>query len=146
MSVARTTGVLVGDQRKRDREHQQPSRNQCIASRRRAYELALLGQRGGRRRAGRRPEKPLRLQRQHDRHDDEFRGQRELGKRDGHAEERLVAQRDAHRLDQRDDERGQECAGDRAQATDDRDDEGIGDRRQVHPEIGGLARELQRTR
>ena len=55
------------------------------------------------------------------------------------------AERDAQRLGQADQQRGDEGARDRAQAADDGDDERFGDDREVHAEVGGLARQLQRT-
>ena len=48
-------------------------------------------------------------------------------------------------LREADDQRGDERAGNRAQAADDRDDEGLGDDRQVHAEIRRLARQPQRA-
>ena len=47
------------------------------------------------------------------------------------------------RLGERDDERGQERAGNRAQSADHGHDERVGYRGEVHAEVGGLARELQ---
>ena len=44
-----------------------------------------------------------------------------------------------------DQERGEKRAGNRAQAADDGDDERFGDDREVHAEVGRLARQLQRA-
>ena len=71
--------------------------------------------------------------------------QRELRHRDRRAGDRHVAGGDAQRLGDADDDRGDERAGYRAQPTDDGDDERIGDHREVHAEIGRLARQRQRT-
>ena len=52
---------------------------------------------------------------------------------------------DAQRLGESDQQRGDERSGDRSQPADDGDDEGFGDDREVHAEVGGLARQLQRA-
>ena len=52
---------------------------------------------------------------------------------------------DAQRLHLGDQDRRQEGAGDRAHAADHDDDEGVADHDQVEPQIGRLARDLQRA-
>ena len=72
---------------------------------------------------------------QHHRHDDELGDQGEL----------RVAQADAERLDLADQQRGEECAGNRAQAADHHDHEGVRDDRQVDLEVRRLARDGERA-
>ncbi len=72
---------------------------------------------------------------QHHRHDDELGDQGEL----------RVAEADAERLDLGDEQRGQECAGNRAEAADHHDHEGVGHDRQVNLEVCRLARNGERT-
>ena len=88
-------------------------------------------------------EQPIRPRDQHDRHDQKFRHQRELGKINREDTEAHHADADAERLHLGDDERGQERAGDRAHAADHHDDEGVADHDEVERQIGRLARDLQ---
>ena len=75
----------------------------------------------------------------------EFGDQRELRKRDVDAGDVDRAERDAQRLGEADQQRGDERAGDRAQSADHGDDERFGDDREIHAEIRRLARQLQRA-
>ena len=61
------------------------------------------------------------------------------------AEPRDVADAYAEGLDLGDQERGEESARNRAQAADHDDHKGVRNDRQVHEEVGGLARDLHRA-
>ena len=105
----------------------------------------MLGDRSGRRCRRRAAEQAVRLDGKHDRHHHEFRHERELGKGDRESGDLDLAEADAEGFHEPDDERCDERARDRAQPADHRDDERLRDYRKVHPEIGRLARQLQRA-
>ena len=69
-----------------------------------------------------------------------------LGKAIATAADLDRAERDAHRLGEADQERGDEGPRDRAQPADHGDDERFRDDREIHAQIGRLPRQLQRSR
>ena len=83
----------------------------------------------------------LRPRDQHDRHDQELGDQRELGKVHGKPAEVNEPDANAQRLDLGDEHGGDIGADDRAHAADDHHHKGVADGRQIHAEIGRLARE-----
>ena len=87
----------------------------------------------------------MRLKYQHQRHHDKLSHQRELAKRKLDAKQRNVARTDAVRLHQRDDDRRHKRTGQTTQAADHHDNEHVSDDRQIHRQVRGLARQLQRT-
>ena len=80
---------------------------------------------------------------QHQRHDQEFDDQSQLGEGDLDAEPGDRADADAEGLGDADDHRRQEGAADAAEPAHDGDDEGVGDDGEIELEVGGLARDLQ---
>jgi hypothetical protein len=103
---------------------------------------AELGDRRRRWRRRQRAHKAMRLRDKHDRHHDELRDQRELRKRERKPAEFDGSQSDAQCLGESDQERREERPGDGTQPSHDGDDECLGDDREVHTEIGRLARQL----
>ena len=109
------------------------------------HQRAVLRHGGCRRRGRSAAEQPVGLDREDDRHHHELGNQCELREGDDDATQFDLTQADANRLDEADQERGDEGARNRAEAADDGDDERFGDDRQVHSEIGRLAWQLQRA-
>ena len=90
-------------------------------------------------------EQALRPGDQHNRHHQKLGDQREFGEIDGITRDADKPDADAQRLDLGHQYGRDVGADDRAHAADHHDDESIGDHRQVHAEIGRLARDLQRA-
>ena len=138
--------VLVAGERQQRCDRDEDARGEGVPPRRPGDQRALDRYRRRRGHRRRRTEQPGGTNEQHQRHDDEFDDERELRHRQRRAGDAHVAGGDAQCLGDADDDRGDERAGYRAQTAQYGDDERIGDHREVHAEIGRLARQRQRTR
>ncbi len=129
--------------RQRDQHQEQYSAEHDERARRRAERRLGFGRAAHRR--VRAAQQALRARDQHHGHDQKLGDQRELGKVHGKTAERDEAEADAQGLDLGDQHGGDIGSDDRAHAADDDHDEGVGDRGQIHAEIGRLARDLERA-
>ena len=136
-------GVPGLDQRQEDQTDQQRRARKLEGGGGRADRIVL----GGRiaHRDLRTAQQAIRPHDQDHRHHQEFGDQRELGEIDREAAEVDHADADAQRLDLGDDDGSEISAGDRSHAADHHDHEGVAQDGEVHRQVGGLARELQRA-
>ncbi len=145
MSVDKHERVGIARERQDERERDEHSGNDG-AARARPFDKCAFGSDGRRRRNNRgRPEQARRPNEQHQRHHDEFDDERELRHCEGDTRERDGAGGDAQRLRDADDDCRDEGAGNRAETAQHRHDECVGDHREVHAEVRGLARQRQRA-